>query len=202
MAEIEKLVGSESPLEVGQKINKLIENKANTDLSNLSATGENKFNAIVPTGTVISSAASSTPSGYLYCNGSAVSRTTYANLFNAIGTTYGNGDGSTTFNLPNYSTYKFVTSATISVKGNGKPLGLMTSSKNDLYLSKGYQGTVNYPQVGVGSSTSVPALTTNLPVNTASGISDGTLFGVNSDASKSGLTGSVGTATLKWYIKY
>lgn len=40
--------------------------------------------------------------GYLYCNGQAVSRETYANLFAKIGTTYGIGDGSTTFDLPNY----------------------------------------------------------------------------------------------------
>jgi len=40
------------------------------------------------------------PSGFLKANGSAISRTTYANLFAAIGTTYGVGDGSTTFNLP------------------------------------------------------------------------------------------------------
>ena len=39
-------------------------------------------------------------SGWLYCNGDAVSRSTYADLFAAIGTTYGVGDGSTTFNLP------------------------------------------------------------------------------------------------------
>lgn len=46
-------------------------------------------------------AGSSVPSGYLNCDGSAVSRTTYAALFTAIGTTWGAGDGSTTFNLPN-----------------------------------------------------------------------------------------------------
>jgi microcystin-dependent protein len=40
------------------------------------------------------------PTGYLECDGSAVSRTTYAALFSAIGTTFGSGDGSTTFNLP------------------------------------------------------------------------------------------------------
>ncbi|MFQ8642973.1 MAG: phage tail protein, partial [Oscillospiraceae bacterium] len=44
---------------------------------------------------------SAIPSGYLLCNGQAVSRTTYANLFKTIGTAYGAGDGSTTFNLPN-----------------------------------------------------------------------------------------------------
>ena len=48
-------------------------------------------------------ACASAPSGWLICNGSAVSRTTYSALFAAIGTTYGSGNGSTTFNLPNLS---------------------------------------------------------------------------------------------------
>lgn len=43
------------------------------------------------------------PSGYLVCDGSAVSRAAYSTLFEAIGTTYGSGDGSTTFNLPDLS---------------------------------------------------------------------------------------------------
>lgn len=46
-------------------------------------------------------AGSSAPSGWLLCQGQAVSRTTYASLFAIIGTTYGAGDGTTTFNLPN-----------------------------------------------------------------------------------------------------
>jgi len=53
-----------------------------------------------PVGTVVDFAGSSAPTGWLLCDGSAVSRTTYANLFSVIGTTYGAGDGSTTFNLP------------------------------------------------------------------------------------------------------
>ena len=48
-------------------------------------------------------AGSTSPTGYLECDGSAVSRTTYADLFDVIGTTYGSGDGSTTFNLPDLS---------------------------------------------------------------------------------------------------
>lgn len=54
-----------------------------------------------PIGTIIPYSASTIPDGYLECDGSAVSRTTYADLFAVIGTTYGTGDGSTTFNLPN-----------------------------------------------------------------------------------------------------
>lgn len=51
-------------------------------------------------GAVLDFAMSTPPSGWLECDGSAVSRATYAALFTAIGTTFGSGDGSTTFNLP------------------------------------------------------------------------------------------------------
>lgn len=53
-----------------------------------------------PTGSVIAFAGQTAPSGWLLCRGQAVSRTTYADLFAIIGTTYGVGDNSTTFNLP------------------------------------------------------------------------------------------------------
>lgn len=53
-----------------------------------------------PAGTVNSYAGSTAPTGWLLCAGQNVSRTTYAGLFAAIGTTYGSGDGSTTFALP------------------------------------------------------------------------------------------------------
>jgi len=54
----------------------------------------------IPTATIVPWTDSSVPSGFLECNGTAVSRTTYAALFAIVGTTYGVGDGSTTFNLP------------------------------------------------------------------------------------------------------
>lgn len=54
-----------------------------------------------PIGTIIMYAANTMPEGYLLCDGSAVSRTDYTELFKVIGTTWGAGDGSTTFNLPN-----------------------------------------------------------------------------------------------------
>ena len=60
------------------------------------------YNSATPAGTVMPFAGGTIPSGYLYCDGSAVSRTTYANLFNKIGISCGSGDGSTTFNLPDY----------------------------------------------------------------------------------------------------
>lgn len=56
--------------------------------------------AAAPAGKVASFAQAVAPAGWLACNGAAVSRATYAALFAAIGTTYGVGDGATTFNLP------------------------------------------------------------------------------------------------------
>jgi microcystin-dependent protein len=55
----------------------------------------------VPAGVISQFAGASAPSGYLLCDGSAVSRTTYSALFAALDTTYGAGNGTTTFNLPN-----------------------------------------------------------------------------------------------------
>jgi microcystin-dependent protein len=56
--------------------------------------------AIVPVGGLMPYAGASAPNGYLLCDGSAISRVTYKSLFDVIGGTYGTGDGSTTFNLP------------------------------------------------------------------------------------------------------
>jgi microcystin-dependent protein len=54
----------------------------------------------IPTGTITPWSQASAPTGFLECDGAAVSRSTYAALFAVIGTTYGAGDGSTTFALP------------------------------------------------------------------------------------------------------
>lgn len=55
---------------------------------------------LVPTGAIVAYGASTAPTGWLLCDGSAVSRTTYSALFAVIGTAFGSGDGSTTFNVP------------------------------------------------------------------------------------------------------
>jgi microcystin-dependent protein len=76
----------------------------------------------VPVGTVIAFAANSTPDGFLLCNGAAVSRSTYASLFSAIGTTYGAGDGSSTFALPNLTDRFIQGSGTVgTIKEAGLP---------------------------------------------------------------------------------
>lgn len=59
-------------------------------------------NACLLPGQIIIWSASNPPAGYLVCNGAAISRTTYSALFKVIGTTWGAGDGKTTFNVPNF----------------------------------------------------------------------------------------------------
>lgn len=64
---------------------------------------DNLFAGFLPTGAMIDYAGNSEPDGWVFCNGQALNRTTYAALFAAIGTTFGVGDGSTTFNVPDLS---------------------------------------------------------------------------------------------------
>ena len=73
------------------------------DVLQSDGSGNLSFTALpqaVPTGSVHLMATTTAPSGYLKCNGAAVSRTTYADLFAIVGTTWGEGDGSSTFQLP------------------------------------------------------------------------------------------------------
>lgn len=77
---------------------------------------EGAFQQRVPAGVVFDTAASSPPPGYLACNGAAVSRSAFADLFSAIGTAYGVGDGSTTFNVPSYNDGRIL-------RGNSSPGG-------------------------------------------------------------------------------
>jgi hypothetical protein len=77
----------------------------------------------IPVGAIIQYAVNgSLPEDFLECDGGAVSRTLYADLFGAIGTTYGTGDGSTTFNLPNYTDGTFPEGSTTA--GTAKSAGL------------------------------------------------------------------------------
>jgi hypothetical protein len=125
--------------------------------TNADASGNVTLSAVLPTGSVIAFAGnpSSSPSGYLLCNGAAISRTTYAGLFAVIGTLYGSGDGSTTFNLPNLND-KFIqgsgTAGTSkaaglpNIMGNIQPVTeyVASSGSGALYnanSSSGYRGT-------------------------------------------------------------
>lgn len=75
---------------------------AGTNTTQLATTAFVTQNAVL-TGALLMWPTSSAPTGYLSCDGAAVSRVTYAALYAIVGTTFGIGDGSTTFNLPNYT---------------------------------------------------------------------------------------------------
>jgi microcystin-dependent protein len=78
-----------------------IQAKVGVDNSAVATSLDYKVRVWNPTGEISMWATGSAPTGWLICDGSAISRTTYAALFAVIGTVYGAGDGSTTFNLPN-----------------------------------------------------------------------------------------------------
>lgn len=101
---------------------------------------------VVPVGTILYTASPTPPNGYLICNGATVGRGTYPDLFAAIGTTYGDGDGSTTFQLPNLMD-KTVWGGT----------GVGTEKEAGLPNITGSIGGVLYPNMGEATS----ALTTS-----------------------------------------
>ena len=165
------------------------------------------MNSILPTGTVLPYGGSSAPTGFLMCDGSAVSRTTYADLFDVIGTTYGSGDGSTTFNVPNLSTAVLPSSSTVSVVGNGNALGIVDDLSTE---EKQHNALI----VGSGSSSfssaKVPFAKFELssPLAIGSQASSAQEFGtvrkalgVSTLPEWSGLTGSITGVTLNYIIR-
>lgn len=104
-------------------------------------------------GNIIPSGVGSAPTGYLPCDGTAVSRTTYAALFAVIGTTFGAGDGSTTFNLPNTAGLflRGQGSQTVSAKVfNGGSVG---NKQKDLTAVNGLGiGTVSTPSLSLSNT--------------------------------------------------
>lgn len=92
----------------------------------------------VPPGAILPFAMNTAPTGWLAANGAAVSRTTYSGLFSAIGTTYGIGDGSTTFNLPDLRGY-FVRGA--GTNSDGKSSDAFGAKQADAVIAHTHSGT-------------------------------------------------------------
>jgi microcystin-dependent protein len=89
----------------------------------------------IPTATIVPWSKSSVPSGFLECNGAAVSRSTYSDLFSAIGTTYGAGDGSSTFTLPDLQD-------NVAIGKSGTKALASTGGANTVASSGSVSGTV------------------------------------------------------------
>lgn len=121
-------------------------------VSGVTSAIQTQINAIsattVPSGQISMYGGSSAPSGYLLCDGSAISRTTYAALFTAISTTFGVGDGSTTFNVPDIRGI-FVrgagTHGTLTNANGTAFSGTLGTQQNDKMQGHAHSG--NFPQV-------------------------------------------------------
>lgn len=155
------------------------------------------------TGSIVAFGGTAAPEGWLICDGSAISRTDYADLFAVIGTNYGDGDGVTTFNVPDYSSVEFITSSgDIGVKGNGKTLGLSTGNTNVAIRG----------QVWAGSNIALGVDPNSFNQNTGynRGESQGAgnsyanqALGVVTDATKSGMNVTINAAdSSNFIIKY
>ena len=127
----------------------------------------------LPIGSYIQFAGSQAPEGFLVCNGGEISRTTYSKLFAVIGTTYGSGDGSTTFNLPNL-TDRFLQGS--STSGTVKNAGLPNIT--------GYTSNFRYPVV-MGNGGGAFDLSAGLPKPGLPTGNDGQTFVITFDASRS-----------------
>lgn len=132
----------------------------------------------ITTATIISFAGSSFPSDFLLCDGAAVSRTTYADLFAVIGTTYGPGDGTTTFNVPDLTAVSPPVNYLIATE-DGTDTGTVTS--------------VGFATDAAWMSVSGSPVTTSgtLTMNKATGLAANQVL-----ATPNGSTGSVGLRAL------
>ncbi len=72
-----------------------------SNLAALESFGQSVYGQLVPVGSILAYGGSTAPPGWVLCDGAAISRSTYYTLFLIIGTQFGAGDGSTTFNVPN-----------------------------------------------------------------------------------------------------
>lgn len=107
------------------------------------------------------------PAGYLGCDGSAVSRTTFATLFAAIGTLWGVGDGSTTFNLPNFTAGDASVQNAGTVGGNTN--GQVIAHTHDVNFATSGAAGANTLAIGVTGSTNKTSSSTGGTKNLAGG---------------------------------
>jgi microcystin-dependent protein len=114
----------------------------------------------IPSGSMVITAAAAAPTGYLLCEGQAVSRTTYAALFTAIGVVYGEGDKATTFNLPDAKNRSLIGVGThaLGAKGGEETVELTEGQMPEhTHVDEGHthtpEGAGNFVKDGEGAGT-------------------------------------------------
>ena len=137
--------------------------------------------SLIPSGAIMAFAMNGAPTGWLAANGTAVSRTTYSNLFSTIGTTYGAGDGSTTFNLPNLSGIFVRGSGSQTIGGVSYSRSFSTNQNDAL---QNITGTVGEFDAAFGTTVATGAFTTTQTTKTTGGGGAGKYLTANFDASR------------------
>ena len=152
---------------------------------------------LLPVGIVQAFAGTTIPSGWLLCDGSAVSRTDYAALYAVIGTTYGAGNGSTTFNLPNLVN-KFVegsaTAGTVKSAGLPNITGTLLIDRGGQYNGAEYTGAFSTTR---GNHFKAPAnvAESNPPLISFSASRSNSIYGASTTVQPPALT-------MRYIIKY
>jgi microcystin-dependent protein len=116
---------------------------------------------LVPTGAIIPYGGSSAPTNWLLCDGTAVSRSTYATLFGVIGTAYGAGNGSTTFNLPDFRGRTTVGAGTGTVTASGVDADVSTGDDTLTVTSNNTKWVTGMSVVFTLSSGTITGLTSS-----------------------------------------
>jgi microcystin-dependent protein len=148
----------------------------------------------VPTGAILAYGGSSAPTGFLIGDGSAISRATYAALFAVLGTTYGAGDGSTTFNLPDLRGRFPLGKA---AAGTGNVLGSTGGTIDHVHTGPSHTHAITVPRDGWGNNNNAPATSGRLATGDAAGAGEDVDCiqatadrSITSDAGGSGNTGT------------
>ena len=158
----------------------------------------------IPIGVVQAFAGSTTPQGWLLCDGSAISRTDYANLFAVIGTSYGAGDGSTTFNLPNLVD-KFIEGS--ATAGTEKSAGLPNITGSFTIRGLDTNGTARQIVDGASTAFSLSSAISGMVSAGVNGENDGSRTVNFSATNSNAIYGNSATVqppavTMRYIIKY
>jgi microcystin-dependent protein len=151
--------------------------------------------AAVATGAILPYGGTAAPTGYLLCDGSAVSRTTFSALFTVLGTAFGAGDGSTTFNLPDLRGRFPLGKA---AAGTGSSLAGTGGSLDHTHTGPSHTHGVTVTRDGWGSALSTPGTTGRMQTGNAGGAGpDASEYMATTDVtvtSAAGGTGATGTS--------
>ena len=148
-----------TPLKTWAYKESLASNDMNTYVKDNLSYLKDTLDALLPTGIMWIWPTDTAPTGYLLCRGQAISRTTYSALFAVIGTTYGVGDNSTTFNLPNGAGKMFVGKDSTDALFDtlGETGGATTSSALIAHTHTGTTGTESADHSHSGTTGNISA---------------------------------------------